>query len=56
MTSVAQVVYERYYAGANKSNKNTFVDLMAERVNALAGVKKKGTEEENPFDNMDTTL
>ena len=56
LTSIAQVVYERKYAGANKSNKNTFADLMTERVNALAGVKKKGAEEENPLDNMDTTL
>ena len=44
LTSVAQVVYERNYAGT-KSNKNTFADVMSERSNELAGVKKKTTAE-----------
>jgi hypothetical protein len=45
LTTIAQVVYERNYAGTNKSNKNTFVDLMTERANSLAGVKKKSATE-----------
>ena len=40
LSTVASVVYETHYGGSHNAKKNTFADLMKERAEELAGVKK----------------